>query len=136
MQTKNLDEIKKELASIIVTVKTRIDLEKRFGIDTITLSKSNKVTSRPLPNTVPQIKPIEAAVVIKPIKEQISVSGAGTNVCPPNDSTKISGDQTFMSEKERKSKLLEEIKNEMIACHKCPLGKDRKSTRLNSSHSQ
>ena len=127
MQTKNLDEIKKELASIISTVKTRIDLEKRFGVDTITLSKSNKVTSRPLPipNAVPQIKPIEASVVIKPIKEQISVSGAGTIVCPPNDSTKISGDQTFMSEKERKSKLLEEIKNEMLACHKCPLGKTR-----------
>ena len=125
MQTKNLDEIKKELTSIIGTVKTRIDLEKRFGVDTITLSKSNKVTSRPLPNAVPQIKPIEATVVIKPIKEQISVSGAGTNVCPPNDSTKISGDQTFMSEKERKSKLLEEIKNEMLACHKCPLGKTR-----------
>jgi len=127
MQTKNLDEIKKELASIISTVKTRIDLEKRFGVDTITLSKSNKVTSRPLPipNAVPQIKPIEASVVIKPIKEQISVSGAGTIVCPPNDSTKISGDQTFMSEKERKTKLLEEIKNEMLACHKCPLGKTR-----------
>ena len=114
MQTKNLDEIKKELASIIGTVKTRIDLEKRFGVDTITLSKSNKVTSLSLPNAVPQIKPIEATVVIKPIKEQISVSGAGTNVCPPNDSTKISGDQTFMREKERKSKLLEELKRRNV----------------------
>src|SRR3990172_8153942 len=125
MQTKNLDEIKRELASIISVVKTRIDIEKRFGVDTITLFKSNKVISHPLPNVVPQIKPIKAPVVIKPIGQQISLSEAGASVCPPNDSIKISDDQTFMGEKERKTKLLEEIKNEMLACHKCPLGKTR-----------
>jgi len=121
----HMDEIKKELASIIVTVKTRIDLEKRFGIDTITLSKSNKVTSRPLPNAVPQIKPIGATVVIKPIGQQISLLEVGTSVCPPSDSIKISDDQTFMGEKERKIKLLEELRGEMLVCHKCPLGKTR-----------
>ncbi|HHT9137773.1 MAG TPA: uracil-DNA glycosylase [Candidatus Wunengus sp. YC60] len=120
-----MDEIRRELASILNAVKTRIDLEKRFGVDTITLSQSNKAISQSLPKVVPQIKPIEVAVVIKPIKEHISASWAGTNVCPPNDSIKISGDQTFMGEKERKIKLLEELKNEMLACHKCPLGKTR-----------
>ena len=125
MQTKNLDEIRKELASIISAVKTRIDMEKRFGVDTITLSKSNKVASLSLPNAVTQIKPIKAPVARKPIGEQNSVSDVGANGCSPNDSLKTSGDQTSMREKERKSKLLEEIKNEMLACHKCPLGKTR-----------
>src|SRR3989338_10264482 len=125
MQTKNLDEIKRELASIISVVKTRIDIEKRFGVDTITLSKSSKVIRLSLPKVVPQIKPIKAPVVIKPIGQQISLSEAGTSVCPPNDSIKISDDQTFMGEKERKIKLLEELRGEMLACHKCPLGKTR-----------
>jgi len=125
MQTKNLDEIKRELASIISVVKTRIDIEKRFGVDTITLSKSNKVIRLSLPKVVPQIKPIKAPVVIKPIGQQISLSEAGASVCPPNDSIKISDDQTFMGEKERKIKLLEELRGEMLACHKCPLGKTR-----------
>ena len=120
-----MNEIRRELASIISAVKTRIDLEKRFGVDTVTLSKSNKVISLPLPNAVPQIKPIEATVVTKPIGQQISLSEVGTSVCPPNDSIKISDDQTFMGEKERKIKLLEELRGEMLACHKCPLGKTR-----------
>ncbi|MBI2471842.1 MAG: uracil-DNA glycosylase [Planctomycetes bacterium] len=86
-----MDEIKGELASIISAVKARIDLEKRFGVDTVTLTKSD----------------------------------VGANGCPPGKAVKTSGDRTSMSEKEKKIKLLEDIKNEMLACHKCTLGKTR-----------
>ncbi len=125
MQTKNLDEIRRELTSIISAVKTRIDMEKRFGVDTIILSKSNRVASLSLPNTVTQIKTIETHDAKKSIGKKITMSAVAANGYLPDNVLKTSGDQTSMREKERKSKLLEEIKNEMLACHKCPLGKTR-----------
>ena len=119
-----MNEIRKELASIISAVKTRIDLEKRFGVDTITLSKSNKVTSRHLSNAA-QTKLIATPVAIKSVGEQNSISEVVVSGCSLNETVKTSGDQTFMGEKERKIKLLEELRGEMLACHKCPLGKTR-----------
>jgi len=121
----HMDEIRRELASIISAVKTRIDMEKRFGVDTITLSKSNKATSLSLPNAVTQIETIETHVAKKPIGGKITVPTVEANGRSPDDALKTSGDQTSMSEKEQKIKLLEELRKEMMSCHKCPLGKTR-----------
>ncbi len=119
------DEIRRELASIISAVKARIDLERRFGADTITLSRLKKVASVPSPTLVVQTKPVEIPVTKKSMVEQNASSNAGTNGCSPFGAQKTSGDQTPMSGKTHKIKLLEELKNELLTCHKCPLGKTR-----------
>ena len=119
------DEIRRELASIISAVKARIDLERRFGADTITLSRLKKVASVPSPALVVQTKPVEVPVAKKSMVEQNTSSNVGTNGCSPSDAQKTSGDQTPMSGKAQKIKLLEELKNELLTCHKCPLGKTR-----------
>jgi len=117
----SIDEIKKELASIISAVKTRIEIEKGFGIDTIFLSKPNKVTNTPSLNPLTESKPIETLTA----GEQIQMVKVGANGCSPNVTVKPLGDQTSMSEKERRVQILEELRREMLACHKCPLGKTR-----------
>ncbi len=119
------DEIRRELASIISAVKARIDLERRFGADTITLSRLKKVTSVPSPTLVVQTKPVEIPIAKKSVVEQNASSNMGTNGCSPFGAQKTSGDQTPMSGKTQKIKLLEELKNELLTCHKCPLGKTR-----------
>ena len=115
------DEIKKELASIISALKTRIEIEKGFGIDIITLSKPNKVINPPSPNPFRENKPIETPAV----SEQIHMVGVGANGPSPNVVIKHKDEQTSMSGKERRIQLLEELRNEMLRCHKCPLGKTR-----------
>lgn len=119
------DEIRRELASIISAVKARIDLERRFGADTITLSRLKKGTIVPSPTLVVQTKPVEIPVAKKSMVEQNASSNVGTNGCSTFDAQKTSGDQTPMSGKAQKIKLLEELKNELLTCHKCPLGKTR-----------
>src|SRR5574337_1235059 len=116
-----VDEIKKELASIISAVKARIEIEKGFGIDTIFLSKQDRVTNTPSLNPVTESKPIETRTV----SEQIQMVKVGANGCSPNVTIKPLGDQTSMSEKERRIQILEGLRSEMLVCHKCPLGKTR-----------
>lgn len=110
------DEIKKGLASIINAVKARIEIEKGFGIDIITLSRTNKMSKPHLLNP-----PGETPVV----GEQIQMVKVGANGCSPNVTVKPLGDQTFRNEKEKRIHLLEKLKSEMLACHKCPLGRTR-----------
>lgn len=96
-----MDEIKKDLASILRSVKTSLEIEKGFGIDSTILSKPNKVNS-PLLNNLHENKKIETITSARPFVQQIS-----------------------MSEKERRTKLLEELHQEVLTCHKCPLHKTR-----------
>ena len=93
------DEIKKELVSIINALKTRIDIEKGFGVDTITLSKMNKV-SHP-----------EQSVKIKSCEDPLASA--------------YTGQEIHIDEKERRVQLLEKLRHEVLACHKCPLSKTR-----------
>lgn len=115
------DEIKKDLASIINAVKARIEIEKGFGVDTIFLSKQNKVTNTPSLNPLTESKHIGTHTV----GEQIQMVKTGADSCLPNVPVKPLADQISMSEKERRILLLEELKREMLTCHKCPLGKTR-----------
>ncbi|WKZ16198.1 MAG: uracil-DNA glycosylase [Candidatus Jettenia caeni] len=98
------DEIKKELASIISMVKAKIEIEKGFGIDTVTFTntKVSDAIHQISPNSFTEIKSTETPVVAKSI-----------------------GIQAFMNTKETKIKLLEELRHEMLVCHKCPLSKTR-----------
>lgn len=115
------DEIKKELASIIHAVRTRIEIEKGFGVDTITLSRPDKMSDPHLPHPLTEMQPMKTPTA----DEQIRVVKVRANGCSPNVTVKPLGDQTFMSEKEKRSQSLEKLKREMLACHKCPLGKTR-----------
>ncbi|TLD40964.1 MAG: Uracil-DNA glycosylase, family 4 [Candidatus Jettenia ecosi] len=99
-----LDEIKKELASIIGMVKAKIEIEKGFGIDTVTFTntKVSDAIHQTSPNSFTEIEPTGTPVGAKSI-----------------------GIQAFMNTKEAKIKLLEELRHEMLVCHKCPLSKTR-----------
>ena len=116
-----VDEIRKELASIISAVKARIDIEKGFGVDTIFLSQKNTVTTTSSLNPLTESKPVETPAA----GEQIQIAKAGANSRSPNIPGKQFVNQTSMSEKERRIQILEELRREMQACHKCPLGKTR-----------
>ncbi|NUN23492.1 MAG: hypothetical protein HUU09_08485, partial [Candidatus Jettenia caeni] len=89
------DEIKKELASIISMVKVKIEIEKGFGIDTVTFTntKVSDAIHQISPNSFTEIKSTETPVVAKSI-----------------------GIQAFMNTKETKIKLLEELRHEMLVC--------------------
>ncbi len=117
------DEIKKELASIIHAVRTRIEMEKGFGIDTFTFSRPNKTSVPHLPNPPPEMLPMKTP----DIGGQIRIPEIGANGCSPNVNVSVKplGDKTAMNERERRIQLLEKLKQEMLACHKCPLGKTR-----------
>jgi DNA polymerase len=123
----HLDEIKKELASLIGAFKARIDLEKRFGVDTFFRSQLNTAENSPAVTVVPQIKSFETPVAGKCSNERnILPSDAETDGCASRDSIKITDNQTTMSKKiSKKADLLESLKNEIVTCHKCPLGKTR-----------
>ncbi len=97
-----LDELEKELASLISAVKTRIEIERGFGIDTIVLPKTSNAVNLPLLN--------------HPVKDKFARDSM--------DEESIGG-QTFMDEKEKRTKLLEKLRKEMLVCHKCPLEKSR-----------
>lgn len=97
-----LDELEKELASLISAVKTRIEIERGFGIDTIVLPKTSNAVNLSLLN--------------HPVKDKF--------VRDSMDEESIGG-QTFMDEKEKRTKLLEKLRQEMLVCHKCPLEKSR-----------
>lgn len=115
----HMEGIKRELASIIRAVKARVEIEKGFGIHTVTLSKPNKAASLPSLNSLAENKPLETP----PFGEQIQIVKVGENGCSPNVIAKPLDNQTF--EKERRIQILEELRREMLACHKCPLGKTR-----------
>lgn len=115
------DKIKKELASIIRAVKTKVAIEKGFGIDTISLSRSNKVSGTHLPQPLTEKQPVKTRTP----GGQIRISEVGTDGRSPNATAKSSGDQSSMSVKERRFQLIEELRREMLDCHKCPLGKTR-----------
>ncbi len=115
----HMEEIKRELASIIRAVKTRVEIEKGFGIHTVTLSKPNKAASSPSPNSLTENKPLETPAV----GEQIQMMKVEANGCSTNVIAKPLDNQTCV--KERRTQILEELRREMLACHKCPLGKTR-----------
>ena len=89
-----MDEIKKKLATIIRSVKTSIEIEKGFGIDSIIVSKPNKANLSLL-NSLHEDKKVETVTLARPFDQQ-----------------------TFTSEKERRTKLLEELHQEVLTCHK------------------
>lgn len=97
-RTLQITRTKKELLSIINAVKTRIEIERGFGIDTISISKLNRKIS------MPELNPI---IRNNPAK------------------TPLTNEQIDSDEKERSPQLLENLKSEMLDCHKCPLGKTR-----------
>ena len=115
----HMEEIKRELASIIRAVKTRVEIEKGFGIHTVTLSKPNKAASSSSPNSLTENKPLETPAV----GEQIQMMKVEANGCSPNVIAKPLDNQTCV--KERRTQILEVLRREMLACHKCPLGKTR-----------
>ncbi len=97
-----LDGIKKELTSILRVVKMRAEMEKGFGIDVITLAKPNNVVKLSSQGPLTEEKCTENHFEVESFRGQ---------VC--------------MDEKERRMKLLEELRQEMLVCHKCPLSKSR-----------
>lgn len=115
------DEIKRELASILHTVKATVEIEKGFGIDTITLSRPNKISSRHA------LKPLSEKQSEKPPGScgQIRVPEEETNRRSPENERTSPGYRTSMTEKEERVQMLEALRNEMLTCHKCPLGKKR-----------
>lgn len=115
----HMEEIKRELASIIRAVKARVEIEKGFGIHTVTLSKPNKAASSPSPNSLTENKPLE----IPAVGEQIQIVKVGAKGCSPTVIAKSLDNQTCV--KERRIQILDELRREMLACHKCPLGKTR-----------
>jgi DNA polymerase len=117
----HIDEIKKELAPIINAIKTRIEIEKGFGIDTIFLLKPNGVTNPPLPKPLAEMQPVKTSA----IDEQVCMLDAETNGRSHKITIKPLSNQTSMGEKERRIQILEELKREMLTCHKCPLSKTR-----------
>lgn len=98
----HLNDLKKEFASIINAFKTRIEIEKGFGIEVVTLNKSGNRESKDTAGVqVPQL-----SATVPEIEELIGA---------PSD----------MSDKEKRIKLLEDLRQEMLICHKCPLSKSR-----------
>lgn len=77
-------------------------MEKGFGIDIITLSKPNNVINLSSQAPLAEDKCTGNPFELESIREQ---------VC--------------MDEKERRMKLLEKLRQEMLVCHKCPLDKTR-----------
>ena len=57
------------------------------------------------------------------VGEQIQMMKVEANGCSPNVIAKPLDSQTCV--KERRTQILEELRREMLACHKCPLGKTR-----------
>ena len=114
------DEIKKELASILRAVRTRIEIEKGFGIDTITVSRPNKLNVQRSSNLLAEKQSMKTPD-IDGRKRQTE----GTNKRSSKDATKPLSDQTSVTEKGERVQMLEVLRNEMLACHKCSLGKVR-----------
>lgn len=96
----NQPEMAKELASLIRAVKTKFEIEKRFGVTSFASSKPVASAQPPIPDTN-ETKP-DAPAAQRPVDAQTSVQ--------------VKGD---------KSQLLEKLKQEALACHKCPLDKTR-----------
>lgn len=115
------DEIKKELTSILRAVKARIEIEKGFGIDTISLSKKNRTANASPLNPLTESKSMETPAVCR----QIHKMDVGPNICSIDATAKPLARQTSLSEKERRIQILEELKSEMLTCHKCSLAETR-----------
>lgn len=96
--------MKKELASLIRAVETRVEIEKGFGVDIITLKKPAEVTC-------PYSSSSSSETKLKLVKPPVT--------------GEILSEQTCMSKKGQRVKLLEELRHGMLTCHKCPLGKTR-----------
>ncbi len=116
-----IDDIKKELASILNAVKTRIEMEKGFGIDTLTLSKPVTEFSSRSAKSSTKNKPIEDSTT----RKHPGILSVETNRRSSGDTINHPGDQTSVAGKGEKIQILEALQNEMQACHECPLGKTR-----------
>lgn len=117
----HMEEIERELASVIRAVKAQVDIEKGFGIHTVTLSKPKKVEISPSLNSLTENNPVKTPVTDEHTRlpgGEVSVRSSHITINPPDDKT--SG-----CEKKRRIQILEELRHEMLTCHKCPLGKTR-----------
>jgi len=92
-----LHEIRKELTSLIKDIKIRIEMEKTFGVDTCLHTNRERQKGESLSSSKSKVTP-EA----------------------PKPDT-----QNMINEKEKRTRLLDGLKNEMLTCHKCPLGNTR-----------
>ncbi len=115
------DEIKKELTSILRAVKARIEIEKGFGIDTIFLSKKDRTANTSSLNYLTK----DASTEPLAVGGQIHKMDAGSNRCSIDVTAKPFARQTSMNERKRRIQILEELKSEMLACHKCSLAETR-----------
>jgi uracil-DNA glycosylase len=97
-----LSEIKKELASIVRAVKTKIEIEKGFGVDTVTYIKLNPRISLDSPKPLTSMSPLTTHRIAKSV-----------------------GVETSVTEKKKRIEVLEALQQEMLTCHKCPLRKTR-----------
>lgn len=115
------DEIKKELRSILRAVRTRTEMEKGWGIDTITLSRPNKPSEpqprHPSPEKQPLKNPDSGGPVCK--------LAEGTDGYLSRNTSRQRSTQTSATGGEGQVQNLEALRNEMQACHQCPLGKTR-----------
>jgi len=96
----NQPEPAKELASLIRAVRTKFEIEKGFGVTGFISSKSG-ASARP---SIPDAVSIETAAPA--VQRHVDV-------------------QTGVQERGDKHQLLETLRQEALACHKCPLGKTR-----------
>ncbi|MBM4055905.1 MAG: uracil-DNA glycosylase [Planctomycetes bacterium] len=94
-------DLKNELASVIKDLKARVEFEKTFGIDVISLARQKMVKIPPPVIAHKKDAPEDSAPQAKPFNKKPS---------PKNDD---------------KEKLLEDLKNETLVCHQCPLSKTR-----------
>ncbi len=99
LQIHNLDDVKRELASLLCSVKAKIEMEKGFGIDAFIAARQNKA-GNPTPDSPTKTILTETVVV-----------------------TESPGGQTPLN-KER-IQLLENLRNETAGCQKCSLSKTR-----------
>ncbi|MGQ3685742.1 MAG: uracil-DNA glycosylase [Candidatus Loosdrechtia sp.] len=97
-----VSDIKKELVSVIRAFKTTIEIEKEFGVDTVTCDKLN---TRKSPDAT------------EPLTDTITSF--------PMASKSVEKKTTVTENKKRAGKLLELLQQEMLVCHKCPLQKTR-----------
>lgn len=115
------EERKKALVSLLHAVRTAVEIEKGFGIDTITLSRPGKPGEQRPTNPHTGKSPMKNP----DIGGQIRMLAEGANRYSPMNTTKPPGDQTSVSGKAERVQVLEVLRTEMLACHKCPLGTTR-----------
>ncbi|KAB2832415.1 MAG: hypothetical protein F9K48_10540, partial [Candidatus Brocadia sp.] len=96
-------------------------MEKGFGIDTLTLSKPVTEFSSRSAKSSTKNKPIEHSTTGK----HPGILNAETNRRTSGETINRPSDQTSVAGEGERIQILEALRNEMLACHKCPLGKTR-----------